>query len=82
MLGYPAAPVQVMQVVHRKPVAQMELIVLKPFGVFLNGHARFPVFHRVVNKQALSHGSCQGIEHQNFRSGYFSRKAAAPFKQE
>ena len=51
-----AAAFQMVQVVHREPVAEMQTVVLYPLGKLLQTHAFILLLRGEIDKQPLSHG--------------------------
>ena len=70
----PAAPFQIFQIFHRKPVAEMQFVRFHGVGVLVQAHALVPVLHRQVNKQSLTGGSAQGIHHADLPVRILFRK--------
>lgn len=68
------------QVVDGEPVAEMQLVVFQPAGVFLQGQTLFPVFIRIIEQQAFAHGSGQTVDnHQGALRIFFTKVLGCRF---
>ena len=64
--GHTPAALEMIQVVHREPVGQMQLVFLQPPGRFFNAAARLLLLRRMVDQQALAHGGAQAVHREEF----------------
>ena len=62
------------QVVHREPVGQMQLVFLQPPCRFFNAAARLLLLRRMVDQQALAHGGAQAVHREEFVLRIFCAK--------
>ena len=60
---HPSAPLQVVQVIHGKPMAQVQLILFQPLNHLVDGFSLFLFLYRVVDIQPLSQGGAEGIHY-------------------
>ena len=59
----PAAPLEIHQVVHRKPVAQVQTVVQQPLLQLPKAQALVPLLAGIVGKQALAQRGAQAVHH-------------------
>ena len=63
--GHPAAPLEVVEVVHCEPVADVVLLLLHKVPHLLNGPALALLLDREIDQQALAQGGGPAVHHQD-----------------
>ena len=61
----PTPTLQVHQIVHGEPVAQMEPVVQHPLGDLIQGQTLVPLLAGIPHQKPLTHGGAQGIDDLN-----------------